>query len=198
MSQELMNLEMYLNGLNNQELVIVSGILGMLGGAVISITFIFAVAIWIIEVVAKYKLFQKMGVEGWKSIIPFYNDYIMYDKTWTGKAYLLYILVEVISVVVSRIMTPSLNVLANQLGNGGTPDNRSTFVVLLFTAVLIVLAIIQLVILIKAAIYVAKSFGRSGLFAAVYFLFPFIALLLIGYGSDKYKGNSTKETIEEM
>ena len=198
MSQDLMELEAFLNGLNNQELVIVSGVLGMFGGAVISIAFIFAIAIWLIEVVAKYKLFQKIGVEGWKSIIPFYNDYIMYDKTWTGKAYLLYILVEVLSVVVSRIMTPSLNVVANQLGNGGTPDNSSTFVVLLFTVVLIVLAIIQLVILIKAAIYVAKSFGRSGPFAAVYFLFPFIALLLIGYGSDKYRGNSTKETIEGM
>ena len=38
--------------------------------------FIIALAIAILALVANYKLFEKAGVEGWKSIIPFYNVYV--------------------------------------------------------------------------------------------------------------------------
>lgn len=38
--------------------------------------FLVAFAIAVIALVAHYKLFEKAGVEGWKSLIPFYNIYV--------------------------------------------------------------------------------------------------------------------------
>src|SRR5687767_1682094 len=41
------------------------------------ILFLFMVITWIIVTIAKYKLFEKAGIEGWKAIIPYYNAYVL-------------------------------------------------------------------------------------------------------------------------
>lgn len=35
-----------------------------------------------VELFAKWHLFEKMGEEGWKALIPFYSSYIEYEKFW--------------------------------------------------------------------------------------------------------------------
>ncbi|MGZ6005628.1 MAG: DUF5684 domain-containing protein [Candidatus Saccharimonadales bacterium] len=35
--------------------------------------------LWVISIVALWKVFTKAGVPGWKSIIPFYNYWIMFE-----------------------------------------------------------------------------------------------------------------------
>ena len=45
--------------------------------AVVFMTFLLvALAIAVIEIIAAWKLFEKAGVEGWKSLIPIYNVYV--------------------------------------------------------------------------------------------------------------------------
>lgn len=39
--------------------------------------FFILLAIIIVCIIAQWKLFEKAGVEGWKSIIPFYNSYCL-------------------------------------------------------------------------------------------------------------------------
>jgi len=55
------------------ELAIVGAILMIIGYAL-------DIAVCVLMVIANWKLFVKMGEEGWKSIIPFYNLYIMLEK----------------------------------------------------------------------------------------------------------------------
>ena len=38
-----------------------------------------AIIIGIVSIIANWKIFTKMGLEGWKSIIPIYNIIVMYD-----------------------------------------------------------------------------------------------------------------------
>lgn len=38
---------------------------------------IILIAIIILEIVAKWKLFEKLGAEGWKSLIPIYSTYTL-------------------------------------------------------------------------------------------------------------------------
>ena len=49
----------------------------------------FSAIIYIISVIGMFKVFEKCGLEGWKAIIPFYNDYVFSEKVWVPK-YVLY------------------------------------------------------------------------------------------------------------
>ena len=40
----------------------------------------FSAIIYIISVIGMFKIFEKCGLEGWKAIIPFYNDYVFRKK----------------------------------------------------------------------------------------------------------------------
>ena len=49
----------------------------------------FSAIIYIIGVIGMFKVFEKCGLEGWKAIIPFYNEYVFSEKVWVPK-YVLY------------------------------------------------------------------------------------------------------------
>jgi len=34
---------------------------------------------WVIGMVGRWKVFEKAGMDGWKSLIPFYSSYCLYD-----------------------------------------------------------------------------------------------------------------------
>lgn len=51
---------------------------GVLSGLIFGFLFFFltmGITIWILTVIGRWKMFEKAGFEGWKSIIPFYNLY---------------------------------------------------------------------------------------------------------------------------
>ena len=50
---------------------------GVLGGMLATATVI-ALIYYILLVVAGWKIFEKAGEKGWKSLIPIYNTYIFY------------------------------------------------------------------------------------------------------------------------
>ena len=52
---------------------------------------IVSIALGILVIVANWKLFQKMGLEGWESIIPFYNNYTLF-KTLYGNSWMFLLL----------------------------------------------------------------------------------------------------------
>ena len=53
-----------------------TGLFGMAMGVLI-FTWIICLAILIITIIGMWKVFEKAGQEGWKSIIPFYNMYVL-------------------------------------------------------------------------------------------------------------------------
>lgn len=55
-------------------LVIASAILGAIA--------MFLVLNYLFEVVAGWRIFEKAGERGWKSLIPVYNNYIRYRLAW--------------------------------------------------------------------------------------------------------------------
>ncbi len=52
------------------------GFFALFGGMFMSIM-IFGLAVLIITIIGEWKLFEKAGYAGWKSLIPFYNMYIL-------------------------------------------------------------------------------------------------------------------------
>lgn len=49
---------------------------------------------------AMWSIFMKAGEEGWKSLIPFYNIYILFRITWDSGILFLLLFVPVVGVVV--------------------------------------------------------------------------------------------------
>ena len=54
------------------------------------------------------KMFQKAGEAGWKSLIPLYNTYILFQISWGNGWLFLLGIIPVINVVVSVIMNVKL------------------------------------------------------------------------------------------
>ena len=50
----------------------------------------------ILNCIALYKLFEKAHVEGWKAVVPYYNEYIFYDICNCKKWFWVYLPFEVI------------------------------------------------------------------------------------------------------
>ncbi|MBQ5951617.1 MAG: hypothetical protein IJL66_05715 [Lachnospiraceae bacterium] len=53
---------------------------GMIFGIILAI-----IVAWVFVALIRWKLFEKAGVAGWKSLIPFYGDYVEYTIVWEGK-----------------------------------------------------------------------------------------------------------------
>lgn len=53
--------------------------------------FLFAIAAAVILVIARWKLFEKAGIEGWKAIVPYYNAYVLTVEL-AGKDVLTFVL----------------------------------------------------------------------------------------------------------
>ncbi|MDO4295200.1 MAG: DUF5684 domain-containing protein [bacterium] len=62
------------------------------------------VALWVLTIIGKWKMFEKAGEPGWASIIPFYADYKLYQMAWGNGWLFLLALVPVVNIVVAAIV----------------------------------------------------------------------------------------------
>ena len=84
---------MYQNDLTNY-------IAGFFGG----VTWLVGLMIWILLVVANWKIFEKAGEAGWKSIIPIYSSYILFKIIYGNGWKFLLVLVPLLNIIVSIAM----------------------------------------------------------------------------------------------
>lgn len=136
-----------------------------LGGTYIAL----ALAWWILQIVANWKIFTKAGEAGWKSIIPVYGDYISYKIAWqTSYFWLSFILGIVISCI---------NTFVNPTG-----ENIACAAIVML--IRIVLAVISILYCVK----LSRAFGRGiGFAIGLIFLQP-IFLLILGFSDNQYYG----------
>ncbi len=119
------------------------------------------VVVWgILTIIAFWKVFAKAGESGWKSLIPYYNAYILFKISWKPVMFWAYLALS----VVLMLTTASVPVLAGLCS------------VALF--VLYVIAMIQL----------AKSFGKGVGFGVGLILLNTIFIMILAFGSAKYVG----------
>lgn len=132
--------------------------------------------LYIVYVVGLWKLFEKLGLEGWKSIIPFYNSYVLGEKTWDAK-FIIYLWVVAIA----------SNIVGRMAGIGG-------FIGVLLSLISFILWVGFLVIRARFCYYNAKAFGYDLAYAVGWFFLPFVFTCIIGFGDAKYVGNYFKES----
>ncbi len=124
----------------------------------------------VFAIVCMWRIFEKAGEAGWKSLIPIYNAYVYYGICWETK-YFIYTFLAVIAVAV--ISGAGLGANSNALaGIGG------------FLIIIVYLAIAVLGII--AMVKLAKRFGKSGGFAVGLILLSPIFLGILAFGDADY------------
>lgn len=66
-----------------------SALYGLAGGALAAagiVSTLVALAIYVLQIIGWWKIFTKAGEAGWKSLIPLYNLYILYNISCTKSA----------------------------------------------------------------------------------------------------------------
>ena len=129
--------------------------------AVIGIVLVFALVIYILQVIGMWKVFKKSGEEGWKAIIPIYNQYTMCKITGVNPWWVLI-------VVVASGLTGAL----------GESD--------LASVVSLLSSIISIYFSVLLYVSLARAFGKSDGFAVGLILLNPIFLLILGCGSSKF------------
>lgn len=97
--------------------------------------FIFFLLFYAFMVATMWKIFQKAGYEGWKSLIPIYNSYIIFEMTW-GKERALYFLLLLIPFVNIVVAIITLHKLSISFGKTGAFTAGLIFLPAIFFAIL--------------------------------------------------------------
>ena len=140
---------------------IVGGLVALGVGALVTL----AIAWFVLQAIADWKIFTKAGEAGWKSLIPIYNIYVEYEICWTGLLGLVFVAASLVTGLIDT-------------------TNASTFVKVLVVVVWILAMILHLMQSIK----LSKCFGKGTGFGLVLFFFGPIGRLILGFGSAEYIG----------
>lgn len=156
----------------------------MSAGAMVGVGFfslIFGLAMWILQVVAYWKIFEKAGEKGWKSLIPFYNFYVQCKLTWKTKFFWV---IMALAVVVG---------LADGIATDIQASDPNSAALLILGLVIIAAGIALLVLVVMCYHNLSKAFGHGAGYTVGLIFLETIFFLIIGFGSSRYVGNPTRK-----
>ena len=160
--------------LTNDEAAAVGAVLG----GVLTATLV----VYVLLVIALWRIFTKAGEKGWKSLIPVYNMVVAYRIVGMSPWWIL-----------ASFVTALAYGIAVEAAMGGrefdwSKDELPEDVVkngwVMITSLLA--SVISIYLAIRFMIRLAKAFKKGGWFAAGLVIFPTIFTLILGFGSAKY------------
>ena len=158
-----------LSGMDPAEVALGAAFMGVVGTLMAV-----GAAVWFfVSAIGYFKMFKKAGQRGWFAFIPLLRDFAMFKIAWTVKAFII----NTVLLAVFQFCGESESIL---LG-------------LVATIAGIALIVVQVKLLLR----VAKSFGKGAGWAALLFFLPFVATLILGFGSAEYLGNPEMQKAEE-
>ena len=131
-----------------------------------TVVFIFALSL-----IGKYFIFEKMGMPGWKSLIPIYSDYLLFRELIGSGYFWGYIASALLAGSCSAFVTIGL---------------VSGVMEFLFIITAVAACTVTIAIQIKLAHSLSKSFGHGiGYTFGLVFIEP-IMLMILGLGNNRY------------
>lgn len=134
--------------------------------------------------VSRWRIFKKLGLSGWKGIIPIYGDYTLFKNRWNKKPFWILTGSAVVYYAVS-ILTSYL--MMNQLSGGafyGSVEELKALMmpyIVISGATAIVYLIINFVIMIGLNTRVAESFDSGVGFAVGMTIIPFVFYPILAF-----------------
>ena len=135
--------------------------------------YLIQLAFFIIYLVSYWMLFKKANVPEWKSIIPFYNVYKMYDIVWETKYFWLSIGLTFVHAIFSYLIQ---NVFTTGI------------LMIIFTVLRLIVLFFSCMVEYFFCRNLARSYGKGdGFTFGLFFLYP-IFILILGLGSSRFVG----------
>ncbi len=127
--------------------------------------------LWVaLNIAATWRIFTKAGEGGWKSLIPVYNNYVLYSKVWS---------------TVWFWVTIVLNAVVFYTQPQAVAEGASMTPMQMVGAVCMVASMVLYILLNYKT---AKAFGKGiGYTLGLIFLQP-VFLMMLGFGSAQYQG----------
>ncbi|MCH5210550.1 MAG: hypothetical protein J1F01_06245 [Oscillospiraceae bacterium] len=141
-----------------------------------TVSSIVSLIIWVLTIIAEWKIFTKAGEKGWKAIIPIYSGYILFKIVWKTKWFWLGL---VGAVVFSILYSAALGLMIASSTVAG--------VILMIISIILLIALIVLGI--KLYVNLSKAYGHGAGFAVGLIFLNVIFILILGFGSSQYVGN---------
>ncbi len=139
---------------------------------VMIVSSVITIVLIVFLIVAMWKIFKKAGFAGWKSIIPFYNQYCLFRISGMSGWWIFLPIVATLCLTPSVVATGPNGTMTFQIG--------PMFIIGIFLAV--AAGIIEIVQVVKLASAFKKGLGFK--IASVFF--PEITYLILGFGKAKY------------
>ena len=136
-------------------------------------------------IVAEWKLFKKIGEKPWKSLIPYYNFYILYKHIWSKKPFWIYL-----------VTTVSFEILegASKYLSQNKPDSMWMTLLILIA---LPFGIASTVCNILYVFRLSEAFGRGkGIAIGLWLLYP-IFISILAFGKFQYIGTYGKDQAEK-
>ena len=129
------------------------------------------VFVFVLSLIGKYFIFEKMGMPGWKSLIPIYSDYLLFRELIGAGYFWGYIASALLAGSCSAFVTIGL---------------VSGVMEFLFIITAVAACTVTIAIQIKLAHSLSKSFGHGiGYTFGLVFIEP-IMLMILGLGNNRY------------
>lgn len=132
----------------------------------------FAIIFYVALVIGQWKIFEKAGEEGWKSLIPVYNAYVLWKIA--GRNFIEVAVTSAIAIVVCIVLFSIAGSISSKV--------LGIISILLFIAYLIYLLVVNC----KFCDGLSKAFGHGGAFATGLFFMQPIFLMILGFNKDEY------------
>ncbi len=133
------------------------------GSAFLAIYSVGIIALVILQVVANWKIFEKAGEQGWKSLIPVYAEYILYKIAWDTKPFWILMGLGILNMLLCWIPVAG--------------------VILSF-----IFGILAVIIEVLCYVKLSKAFGHGGGFALGLILLSPIFFMILGFEDSEYIG----------
>lgn len=155
---------------------------GGLAGSMLIACLIFFVLI----VIAQWKVFEKAGEKGWKSIIPIYGQYILFKIVGAQNWFWGLLCVSIVCSVLVGTNVPAIDWTASQEVINAQIQAIDWSQYPMYITGTIVTGIVSLVVEIVLAIKIAKAFDKGIAYViGLIFVSP-IVLMVLGFGKAKY------------
>ena len=153
---------------------------GIVGGSVFFLLLVVFV-LWVLLIIAHWRMFEKAGEAGWKSIVPFYSDYTMFKLVWNTNMYWLFLVFSII-MALATTFSGSYAIEGSTIVTTGASSN------FLFDILSFLASIGYLFLTVILALKTALAYGKGTVYAVGLVLLPNIFTLILGFGDARYRG----------
>ena len=127
----------------------------------------------VLTLIAQYFLFQKMGLPGWKGLIPVYSTYVLFKELLSARHFAGLAATYVTGVVCDTLIT--------------TGTVTAAVPTMILTGLTIASTIIAMVLMIMVLHRLSRSFGHGAGFTFGLVVIEPIMLMILGFGESRYE-----------